>query len=71
MLGSHAPIVPTKILGDPVELDRHLIETGYVGDVPTARRPSEMFTCGSFIYNHRQSSDGNFMHLQVNIYSNH
>ncbi|CAG9762109.1 unnamed protein product [Ceutorhynchus assimilis] len=30
-LGSHAPIVPTKILGDPVELDRHLIENGYAG----------------------------------------
>ncbi|XP_018562812.1 uncharacterized protein LOC108904661 [Anoplophora glabripennis] len=28
-LGSQAPIVPTKILGDPVELDRHLIENGY------------------------------------------
>ncbi|XP_044746782.1 inaD-like protein isoform X2 [Coccinella septempunctata] len=27
-LGSHAPIVPTKILGDPVELDKHLIENG-------------------------------------------
>ncbi|XP_012284619.1 patj homolog isoform X2 [Orussus abietinus] len=24
-LGSHAPIVPTKILGDPDELDRHLV----------------------------------------------
>ncbi|XP_063985120.1 patj homolog [Diachasmimorpha longicaudata] len=24
-LGSHAPIVPTKILGDPEELDRHLL----------------------------------------------
>uniref|UniRef100_A0A0A9YHT4 Multiple PDZ domain protein n=1 Tax=Lygus hesperus TaxID=30085 RepID=A0A0A9YHT4_LYGHE len=28
-LGSHAPIVPTKILGDPEELDRHLIQNGY------------------------------------------
>ncbi|XP_074036607.1 multiple PDZ domain protein isoform X3 [Leptinotarsa decemlineata] len=28
-LGSLAPIVPTKILGDPVELDKHLIENGY------------------------------------------
>lgn len=26
-LGSHAPIVPTKILGDPDELDRHLIHS--------------------------------------------
>ncbi|XP_024085468.1 inaD-like protein isoform X2 [Cimex lectularius] len=28
-LGSHAPIVPTKILADPEELDRHLIQNGY------------------------------------------
>lgn len=27
-LGSHAPIVPTKILGDPDELDRHLLRSG-------------------------------------------
>lgn len=26
-LGSHAPIVPTKILGDPDELDRHLVHS--------------------------------------------
>ncbi|XP_039276607.1 multiple PDZ domain protein isoform X4 [Nilaparvata lugens] len=28
-LGSHAPIVPTKILADPDELDRHLVQNGY------------------------------------------
>lgn len=28
-LGNHAPIVPTKILSDPEQLDRHLIENGY------------------------------------------
>lgn len=28
-LGSHAPIVPTKILADPEELDRHLVQNGY------------------------------------------
>nr|CAD7392114.1 unnamed protein product [Timema cristinae] len=28
-LGSHAPIVPTKLLGDPEELDRHLLQNGY------------------------------------------
>lgn len=28
-LGSHAPIVPTKILNDPEELDRHLVQNGY------------------------------------------
>lgn len=28
-LGSHAPIVPTKILADPEELDRHLLQNGY------------------------------------------
>lgn len=26
-IGSHAPIVPTKILGDPDELDRHLLHS--------------------------------------------
>lgn len=31
MLGSHAPIVPTKILIDPEELDRHLLN-GYPDD---------------------------------------
>ncbi|KAJ8960339.1 hypothetical protein NQ318_004074 [Aromia moschata] len=28
-LTSQAPIVPTKILGDPIQLDRHLMENGY------------------------------------------
>ena len=28
-LASHAPIVPTKILADPEELDRHLVQNGY------------------------------------------
>ncbi|XP_066905977.1 multiple PDZ domain protein isoform X3 [Halyomorpha halys] len=28
-LGSQAPIVPTKILADPEELDRHLVQNGY------------------------------------------
>lgn len=32
MLGSHAPIVPTKILIDPEELDRHLLQNGYTED---------------------------------------
>lgn len=27
-LGNHAPIVPTKILGDPEELERHLNRSG-------------------------------------------
>ncbi|XP_058790086.1 uncharacterized protein LOC131663616 isoform X2 [Phymastichus coffea] len=27
-LGSHAPIVPTKVLGDPEELDRYLLRSG-------------------------------------------
>lgn len=30
-LGSHAPIVPTKILGDPAELERHLLDNGFAG----------------------------------------
>lgn len=32
MLESHAPIVPTKILIDPDELDRHLLQNGYTED---------------------------------------
>lgn len=28
-LDSHAPVVPTKLLGDPEELDRHLVQAGY------------------------------------------
>jgi len=28
-VGGHAPIVPTKILGDPVDLERHLLQNGY------------------------------------------
>ncbi|KAL1512843.1 hypothetical protein ABEB36_002361 [Hypothenemus hampei] len=31
VLGSQAPIVPTKILGDPIELEKHLLENGSVG----------------------------------------
>ncbi|KAJ8925775.1 hypothetical protein NQ315_009623, partial [Exocentrus adspersus] len=38
-LSSHAPIVPTKILGDPVELDRHLLENGYA-EAFAHQRPS-------------------------------
>lgn len=30
---SNAPIVPTKVLGDPDELDRHLVESGYAESV--------------------------------------
>ncbi|XP_066245607.1 multiple PDZ domain protein-like isoform X1 [Euwallacea similis] len=30
-LGSHAPIVPTKILGDPIELEKHLLDNGFPG----------------------------------------
>lgn len=42
-LGSNAPIVPTKILGDPVELDRHLIENGYI-DTQQQPPPSNNYT---------------------------
>ncbi|XP_060536240.1 uncharacterized protein LOC132708127 isoform X2 [Cylas formicarius] len=41
-LGSHAPVVSTKILGDPVELDRHLVENGYaeaLGPPPVTFNP--------------------------------
>ncbi|CAH0550674.1 unnamed protein product [Brassicogethes aeneus] len=50
--GSHAPIVPTKILGDPVELDRHLIENGYA-EALTQLAPSNYNT--PYIYTGQQS----------------
>lgn len=34
-LASHAPIVPTKVLGDAEELDRHLLQNGYGKAVST------------------------------------
>ncbi|KAK9686273.1 PDZ domain, partial [Popillia japonica] len=42
-LVSHAPVVPTKILGDPVELDKHLIENGF-GDIFSTLPPSNNFS---------------------------
>lgn len=47
-IGSHAPIVPTKILGDPVELDRHLVENGYAETFTQA--PSNNSFNTPFIY---------------------
>ncbi|XP_046389110.1 patj homolog [Ischnura elegans] len=38
-LGSHAPIVPTKILGDPEELDRQLLQNGYDADAAFSGPP--------------------------------
>ncbi|GJQ66581.1 hypothetical protein Trydic_g4558 [Trypoxylus dichotomus] len=52
-LVSHAPVVPTKILGDPVELDRHLIENGF-GDLFSALPPSNDFTT-PYIYTGQQT----------------
>nr|XP_015837296.1 PREDICTED: inaD-like protein isoform X2 [Tribolium castaneum] len=52
-LGSHAPIVPTKILGDPVELDRHLIENGYA-ETSTHQPPSSFTT--PYIYSSQNSN---------------
>lgn len=51
-LGSHAPIVPTKILGDPVELDRHLIENGYAETF--SQPPSNTYNT-PFIYTGQQT----------------
>ncbi|KRT86376.1 hypothetical protein AMK59_1441, partial [Oryctes borbonicus] len=52
-LVSHAPVVPTKILGDPVELDKHLIENGF-GDLFSAIPPSNTFTT-PYIYTGQQT----------------
>ncbi|XP_017774513.1 PREDICTED: uncharacterized protein LOC108561189 isoform X2 [Nicrophorus vespilloides] len=51
-LGSHAPIVPTKILGDPVELDKHLNENGY-SDI-YFQNPSNSYST-PYIYSGQQS----------------
>lgn len=49
-MGSQAPIVPTKILGDPVELDRHLIETGYAEAFAYHPSPSNYNSSSPYIY---------------------
>lgn len=51
MLGSHAPIVPTKILIDPEELDRHLLQNGYSED------------CNGTYVESYEDSDGNQIDL--------
>ncbi|CAH1188432.1 unnamed protein product [Phyllotreta striolata] len=63
-LGSLAPIVPTKILGDPVELDRHLIENGYGEAFAYHPAPSD-FHGGPYIYTGHHHSDLQ-LHTMVN-----
>lgn len=60
-LGSHAPIVPTKILGDPVELDRHLIENGYA---ETFSQPPSNSYNAPFIFTGQQTD----IQLHVSYY---
>lgn len=62
-LGSHAPIVPTKILGDPEELDRHLVQNGYPETLNT-RTPVIDAYDNPFIY--QQDSE---LELHVSICS--
>uniref|UniRef100_A0A023F3W4 Pdz domain-containing protein n=2 Tax=Triatoma infestans TaxID=30076 RepID=A0A023F3W4_TRIIF len=50
-LDSHAPVVPTKILADPDQLDRHLVQNGYPQATPYPENP--------FIYH--DSSDVHIM----------
>ncbi|XP_073994431.1 multiple PDZ domain protein-like isoform X3 [Rhodnius prolixus] len=38
-LDSHAPVVPTKILADPDQLDRHLVQNGYPQATPYPENP--------------------------------
>ncbi|XP_025158990.1 uncharacterized protein LOC105190328 isoform X5 [Harpegnathos saltator] len=52
-LGSHAPIVPTKILGDPDELDRHLVHS--VSDSYNARHAQGDSSYDGYMYS--QESD--------------
>nr|XP_023021603.1 patj homolog [Leptinotarsa decemlineata] len=55
-LGSLAPIVPTKILGDPVELDKHLIENGYSEAFAYHPSPSTFNTDPYFYTEHHPDS---------------
>lgn len=55
-LGSHAPIVPTKLLGDAEELDRHLIEHGYA---ETLALSQPNYSHNAYIYS-RTSSELDF-----------
>ncbi|KAG5888596.1 hypothetical protein JTB14_004778 [Gonioctena quinquepunctata] len=66
-LGSLAPIVPTKILGDPVELDRHLIENGYSEAFAYHPSPST-FNNDPYIFTGHHS-DGIQLHGMVDPYS--
>ncbi|XP_039304524.1 uncharacterized protein LOC105196259 isoform X2 [Solenopsis invicta] len=52
-LGSHAPIVPTKILGDPDELDRHLVHS--VPESYNVRRGDTGYDNNGYMYS--QESD--------------
>lgn len=63
-LGSHAPIVPTKLLGDPEELDRHLIEHGYTETFSHALTQPN-FPDDTYIYS-RTSSE---LDIHVNIHT--
>ncbi|XP_065340777.1 multiple PDZ domain protein-like isoform X6 [Cloeon dipterum] len=62
-IGSHAPIVPTKILGDAEELDRHLIQNGYGKPISsTSTMPSDLeYNRELYIYN--QTHDGGEIEL--------
>lgn len=53
-LGSHAPIVPTKILSDPEELDRHLLQNGYPETFNTHPVMHDSYD-GQFIFNQQDS----------------
>jgi hypothetical protein len=58
-LGSHAPIVPTKVLGDAEELDRHLLQNGYGKSVSsTAPLPSGDLDYDPSLYIYGQQQDG-------------
>ncbi|XP_014208274.1 uncharacterized protein LOC106639270 [Copidosoma floridanum] len=49
-LGSQAPIVPTKVLGDPEELDRYLLRSGVEPHGAVGRRPPDTSFDNGSIY---------------------
>ncbi|XP_059469867.1 inaD-like protein isoform X2 [Neocloeon triangulifer] len=62
-LGSHAPIVPTKILGDAEELDRHLIQNGYGKPISSTSTMASDLQYNPNLYIYNQAQDGGEIEL--------
>jgi PDZ domain len=64
-LGSHAPIVPTKILGDAEELDRHLIQNGYGKAISSTSTMAADLQFNPNLYIYNQTQNGGEIELHV------